>query len=74
MDKFTREEVVVKRVLVEQQDAYGPNCISMSVMREGSSSIKLVVGADWENRGACYLSKSGLAELIEELKLIHEAM
>lgn len=74
MSKFVKEEVVTKRVLVEQVNASGPNNIYMSVKRGGHQSIKLVIGANYCDHGACYLSKDGLAELIEELKLIHEVL
>lgn len=76
MSKFVKEEevVTIKRVLVEQEDACGPEYINMSVKNDGPQNIMLVIGANWVDRTGCYLSKKGLAELIEELKLIHEAI
>lgn len=74
MSKFVKEEVVTKRVLMEQENAWGPEGIYMSVKKDGPKSIMLVIGAKWENHSCCYLSKKGLAELIEELKLIHEVL
>ena len=73
MSQFVKEEVVTTRTLVEQKDAYGPDGIWMSVARDGRS-LALVIGAEWEHASACYLSKKGLAELIKELTLIHEAL
>lgn len=74
MSRFVKEEVVTTRALMEEEDGWGPECIHMSVKKDGPQNIMLVIGAGWENRSACYLSKKGLAELIEELKLIHEVL
>lgn len=74
MSKFVKEEVVTKRVLMEQENGCGPEGSYMSVKKDGPKSIMLVIGAKWARRTCCYLSKNGLAELIEELKLIHEVL
>ena len=71
MSKFVKE--VVTRKVVQVIDGCGPDVIYMSVVPNGST-INLVIGAMWEDACASSLSKVGLGQLIEELKLIHGAM
>lgn len=71
MSKFVKE--VVTHKVVRVIDGSGPCGVYMSVVPYGDT-LSLVIGAMWEDACASSLSKSGLAELIEELKLIHGAM
>lgn len=64
---ITKTEVVTKR------DVTGPDFIYMSVVPD-RDGINLVIGAKYEDRFAAGLSKEGLARLIQELAVIHEAM
>jgi hypothetical protein len=71
MDKFVEHTPTLREVI----DGNGPQCIYMSVKPSDSGEgIDLVIGAQWQNRCASSLSKSGLGQLITTLQDIHQAM
>ncbi len=77
--KFVTTEIVTTRTINTVIDGRGPRFSYMSVVPWGTllsryKSIRLVIGAMYENASSCSFSKEGLGELIEILKEIHTAM
>ena len=65
----------VVRTIKTVVNGNGPDNAYITVRpRQGGRSISLVIGAMDENASADKFSKAGVAELIEILKEIHEAM
>jgi hypothetical protein len=74
MFEYKNPFVVTKKRLVEVVDGEGPDSIQMSVKSDGPNALELVIGANYNDRSSCYISREGLGQLIETLKEIHEVM
>lgn len=66
--KYTKVKDVVDGFTYDGAD------ISLVPDEANPKSIRLVVGAAWEQRCACAFSKKGLGILIADLQAVHEAM
>lgn len=71
MSQFVNTKTVTE--VVNKINVNGPDFIYMSVVPV-SGGINLVIGAKYENRLASALTKEGLALLIGDLAIIHDAL
>ncbi|CAB4124803.1 hypothetical protein UFOVP59_49 [uncultured Caudovirales phage] len=75
IDKFVEKVVVETTKIKKVVDGTLENLAFLSVFPKfDEKSIQLVVGAKWENECASNFTKNQLAELIEVLQVIHDAM
>jgi hypothetical protein len=73
MSKFVETEV--KTTILETMDAFGPNLSFVSIVpMTYVSGVEVVIGARYADRNSYCFSKSGLKELINILKEVHDAM
>lgn len=73
MTEFVTTETITKKTINTVIDGGTPNFAYMSVVPDGDT-LYLVIGANYEDRVACHFSKKSLADLINVLQDIHEAM
>jgi hypothetical protein len=74
MFEYKNPFVVTEKRLVGVEGGQGPDFIQMSVKQNGPNGLELVIGAKYNDRSSCHISRNGLGQLIETLKEIHEVM
>lgn len=74
-NKFVKTETITKKTIVETIDGHAPGGVLFSVTEPDSTNmVQMVIGANWSDRHNSWHTKESLAELIEILKDIHEAL